>query len=176
MTQRWTCADGDKGAEMWWDEDGDYVLTVDHEAEVRKWKDAPAATLPRLVVVAVIIRDGQVLLEKRAPAGVKGLDGMWDLPGGKVECGESPRKAIIREMVEEIGIEVDPKTMIPYLPISKWTYPDGEVRHWILAAYICDIYDAEPKVSKTLKWWDLDKLPKNILDTDLRLIQYARGK
>ena len=47
-------------------------------------KDKPAKTMPRLVVCAIIIRDGRVLLERRAPAGVPGLDNMWDLPGGKV--------------------------------------------------------------------------------------------
>ena len=145
------------------------------ELEVREWKDKPARTLPRLVVCAIIIRDGKVLLERRAPAGVEGLDGKWDLPGGKVECGEEPHEAITREIQEELNIRVLPAKMIPYLPISTWNYPDGEQRHWILAAYRCDIVSGDPVVTPTLQWFDLEELSTiDILPSDLQLVQLAK--
>ena len=66
--------------------------TKSKREHVTECRDKPAKTLPRLVVCAIIIRDGKVLLERRAPAGVAGLDGKWDLPGGKVEPGETQRR------------------------------------------------------------------------------------
>ena len=145
----------------------------DYLAEVAKWKDAPAKALPRLVVCAILIRDGKVLLERRAPAGVAGLDGKWDLPGGKVECGETPESAIQREIKEELGITVHPMKMIPWLPISTWKYPDGEERHWILAAYVCSIEsENDPVLSDTLRWFTLDEVNRiDILAADLQLLR-----
>lgn len=176
MIQRWTYADGDDGPEMWRDDKGAYVIFSDHEVEIAKYKDAPAAVLPRLVVCAVIIRDGRVLLERRAPAGVPGLDGKWDLPGGKVEPGETPKEAIIREISEELWVSIRPGELIPHLPTSTWKYPDGEQRHWILAAYPCTIIGGEPLCCETLRWVSLEKLHEiEILDADYHLIQMAKS-
>lgn len=145
-------------------------------AQIAKWKDAPAKMLPRLVVCAVIIRDGKVLLERRAPAGVEGLDGKWDLPGGKVECGETPAEAIVREISEELWITVTPSALLPYLPISTWKYPDGEQRHWILAAYLCSITGGEPVCCETLQWVELSALNDfGVLAADLDLIRTAES-
>jgi 8-oxo-dGTP diphosphatase len=140
--------------------------------QLQECRDKPAKTLPRLVVCAIIIRDGKVLLERRAPAGVAGLDGKWDLPGGKVEPGETPETAITREIEEELGVTVFPAKMIPHLPISTWKYADGEQRHWILAAYVCHIMRGEPVLTDTLQWFPLDELDRvDILAADLKLIR-----
>jgi 8-oxo-dGTP diphosphatase len=139
--------------------------------QLQEWKDKPAKTLPRLVVCAIMIRNGKVLLERRAPAGVAGLDGKWDLPGGKVECGEEPEDAIRREIKEELGIAVHPVKLIPYLPISTWKYPDGEQRHWILVAYVC-AFSEEPVLTDTLQWFSLDEVNRiDILAADLQLLR-----
>jgi len=139
-------------------------------------KDKPAKDLPRLVVCAVITRDGQVLLERRAPAGVPGLDNKWDLPGGKVESGEAVEDAIVREIAEELGIGVRPGTLIPYLPTSTWTYADDVRRHWILAAYPCTIISGEPVCTETLRWFALNCVERvDLLDADRRLIVLARA-
>ena len=53
--------------------------------------------------VALIDRDGRVLLAQR-PAG-KSMAGLWEFPGGKVEPGETPEVALIRELQEELGID-----------------------------------------------------------------------
>lgn len=141
------------------------------EQELVEWKDKPAKALPRLVVCAILIRNGKVLLERRAPAGVAGLDGKWDLPGGKVECGEEPEDAIRREIKEELGIAVHPVKLIPYLPISTWKYHDGEQRHWILVAYVC-AFSEEPVLTDTLQWFSMDEVGKiDILAADLQLLR-----
>lgn len=56
------------------------------------------------VVGAVIVRDGLVLCAQRGPGGETG--GLWEFPGGKIEPGESPRDALAREIVEELGCHV----------------------------------------------------------------------
>jgi 8-oxo-dGTP pyrophosphatase MutT (NUDIX family) len=144
------------------------------EAPAPPIADSPAKTLPRLVVCAIIIRNDKVLLEKRAPAGIPGLDNYWDLPGGKVECEEEPEAAIKREINEELAITIKPLTMIPYLPISTWVYTGGERRHWILAAYLCEITGGEPLVGTDLQWFDVDNLPADTLCADRRLINMAK--
>lgn len=57
-----------------------------------------------LVVAGVLVEDGRVLLSRRK-AGSH-LEGMWEFPGGKVDAGESPTEALVRELREELGIEV----------------------------------------------------------------------
>src|SRR5271155_4474923 len=62
------------------------------------------------VVCACIMREGgqQVLLSMRRAPGVPGLDNKWELPGGKVEFGETPEQTIVREIREELGIGIAP--------------------------------------------------------------------
>jgi 8-oxo-dGTP diphosphatase len=105
---------------------------------------------PILVVAAVIIRNGHVLLEQRAPSGTE-RDGLWDLPGGKVECGEEPRVAVIREIREELRVGVTPQYMVPELRQSVWHFPEGD-KHWIIAAYYCTLESGEPVCHERLKW------------------------
>lgn len=130
---------------------------------------------PILVVSAVIIRDGYVLMERRAPAGVEGLDDMWDLPGGKVECGEIPVEALVREIREELRVQVQPMVMCPELKRSVWNYPGVGEKHWILAAYSCRIVDGDPACGDRLAWLDLGNLPRRlILNPDYEFVQWAR--
>lgn len=64
-----------------------------------------------VVAVALIDGEGRVLVQQR-PAG-KSLAGMWEFPGGKVEAGETAEAALIRELGEELGIEVDEAALVP---------------------------------------------------------------
>ncbi len=132
--------------------------------------DEPARTLPRLVACAAIIRDGSVLLERRAPSGVAGLDGMWDLPGGKLECGESVIECLVREIAEELSVGIRPGRMLPYLPTSDWVYADGQRRHWVLAAFECSLISGEPVCNERLRWFKLTDLPTEMLEADRRLL------
>jgi 8-oxo-dGTP diphosphatase len=76
--------------------------------------DTPA-NLPTVLVVAVALIDvdGRVLIARR-PEG-KQLAGLWEFPGGKVEPGERPEAALIRELREELGIEVSESCLSPFV-------------------------------------------------------------
>jgi len=84
-----------------------------------------------VVCVALIDTDGRVLLAER-PAG-KPLAGLWEFPGGKIHPGETPEAALIRELHEELGIDVAEACLSP-LTFASHRYPD---LHVILLLYVC---------------------------------------
>lgn len=96
---------------------------------------------PTLVVVAAALvdGDGQILLQQRPPG--RAMAGLWEFPGGKVEEGETPEAALVRELEEELGIEVDPARLAPACFASA---PNGE-RHMILLLYLCREWRREPR-------------------------------
>lgn len=136
-------------------------------------KDAPAAELPRLVACAVIIRNDKVLLERRAPAGIEGLDNHWDIPGGKVEAGETPQQAAEREIHEELGIIVKATGLCSQPIPSVWTYPGKGKRHWLLVGVVCEIESGEPVLTDRLQWFPVAGLPDSICEADRTLVADA---
>ncbi len=90
------------------------------------------------VVCAVIYDEtGRLLACRRSPH--KHLGGLWELPGGKIEPGESPAEALARELLEELGIEVEVET--PLVPVS-WNYDRGPIR---LLPFACRILRGTPR-------------------------------
>ncbi len=84
-----------------------------------------------VAAVALIDADGRVLLAKR-PEG-KSLAGLWEFPGGKVEPGERPEQALIRELKEELGIDVEASCLAP-LTFASHAYEDF---HLLMPLYVC---------------------------------------
>jgi len=76
----------------------------------------------RVAVAVILRRDGQVLLAQR-PSG-KVYAGYWEFPGGKLEPGESPRDALVRELHEELGLDV--RRAAPWL-VQRYVYPHAHV-------------------------------------------------
>ena len=84
-----------------------------------------------VVAVALIDTDGRVLIAKR-PEG-KSLAGLWEFPGGKVEPGERPEAALIRELKEELGIDVTEACLSPFV----FTSHAYESFHLLMPLYLC---------------------------------------
>ena len=88
-----------------------------------------------VVAAAVVIRDGRVLLTRRLDD--QHLPGFWEFPGGKVESGESPEEAVVRECREEIGVELEVERI---LEVTHHQYPSKEV---LLLFYLCSLVSGE---------------------------------
>ena len=97
---------------------------------------------------ALVDADGRVLLSQR-PEG-KALAGLWEFPGGKVEQGETPEHALIRELREELGIETKAACLAP-LTFASHSYDDF---HLLMPLYICRRYEgiARGLEGQTIKW------------------------
>jgi 8-oxo-dGTP diphosphatase len=97
---------------------------------------AATAADPLLLVVAVALidADGRVLLAQR-PTG-KAMAGLWEFPGGKVDAGETPEAALIRELREELGIDVAASCLAPFT-FASHQY-DGF--HLLMPLYVCRIW------------------------------------
>lgn len=75
-----------------------------------------------IVVAGVLFEQGRVLLTQRKKGAH--LEGLWELPGGKIDPDEDPRDALVRELREELGIEVDVGAPIE---VTSWRYPEKRV-------------------------------------------------
>lgn len=101
-----------------------------------------------VAAAALIDADGRVLLAQR-PEG-KSLAGLWEFPGGKVEAGESPEAALIRELAEEIGVETHASCLAP-LTFASHAYADF---HLLMPLFAIRRWQGTPtpKEGQTLAW------------------------
>jgi 8-oxo-dGTP diphosphatase len=101
-----------------------------------------------VVAAALVDSDGRVLIAQR-PEG-KQLAGLWEFPGGKVEPGETPETALIRELEEELGITVKQACLAPFV-FASHTY---ETFHLLMPLYLIRRWDGEPEAKEhaALKW------------------------
>ncbi len=112
---------------------------------------APPALSDRLlpvVAVALVDADGRILLQQRPPG--KNLAGLWEFPGGKIEPGETPEAALIRELAEELGISVSTACLAPATFASA---PLGD-RHLLLLLFVCRKWEGMPRAieASALTW------------------------
>lgn len=121
--------------------------------------------------VALIDVDGRVLLAQR-PEG-KSMAGLWEFPGGKVEPGETPEAALIRELVEELGINTWSSCLAP-LTFASHSYADF---HLLMPLFACRKWEGTPisRENQALKWvraQDLREYP--MPEADIPLIPILR--
>ena len=89
--------------------------------------------------VALVDRDGRVLLAQR-PEG-KAMAGLWEFPGGKVDPGETPEAALIRELKEELGVDTAESCLAPFT-FASHTYEDF---HLLMPLYVCRVWQGIPR-------------------------------
>ena len=101
-----------------------------------------------VAAVALIDTDGRVLLAQR-PEG-KPMAGLWEFPGGKVDAGETPEFTLVREIEEELGIEVRECCFTP-IAFASHSY---EKFHLLMPLYVCRRYEGIPRgrEGQALKW------------------------
>ena len=99
--------------------------------------NTPQSLFP-VVAAALIDPTGRVLVQQRPPG--KQMAGLWEFPGGKIEPGETPEAALVRELHEELGIAVAERDLAP-LTFASETLGD---RHLLLLLYVCRVWRGDP--------------------------------
>jgi len=117
---------------------------------------------PTMIVVAAALVDaaGRVLLQQRAPG--RAMAGLWEFPGGKVERDELPEAALVRELREELGIDLLAEALAP----ACFASAPVAGRHMVLLLYLCRHWHGVPRPldASALKWlaptaMDPDEMP-----------------
>ncbi len=128
------------------------------------------------VVAAALVNDNNEVLLAQRPKG-KRLAGKWEFPGGKVEAGESPEAALVRELKEELDIEVAEKDLEPFWFLSH-AYPEYDF-HLLMPVYLCRNWQGDPKplTHNSLIW----ELPSgmhelDMIDADAELVERLKAE
>ncbi len=127
---------------------------------------------PLTVVAAALLKnDGTVLIQRR-PAGTD-LAGHWEFPGGKIENGETPEQALVRELAEELGLVVDQADLFPMGFATGWS----KSRPLILLLFGAKQWQGEAVAlhASEFAWIDVDALKSLPMpDADVPLIAQLR--
>ena len=115
-----------------------------------------AADMLLVVACALVDKDGRVLVAQR-PEG-KSMAGLWEFPGGKIETGETPEAALIRELKEELSIDVTAACLAP-LSFASHAYDDF---HLLMPLYVCRKWEGQimPREGQNVTW----KKPRELFD------------
>jgi len=142
--------------------------------------------VPLVGVSAVVVHEGKVLLVRR---GHEPLKGQWSLPGGLLELGESLTGGVVREVMEETGLIVEPIELVELLDRI---HREGErVRyHYVIADYLCRVVGGELKAASDadeVRWveraeWNshsalaLDPVTVSVIEAGWQKALYAKEK
>jgi 8-oxo-dGTP diphosphatase len=109
---------------------------------------ADGRLLVLVAAAALVDADGRVLLAQRPPG--KSMAGLWEFPGGKVNTGETPEAALIRELTEELGIDVAASCLAPFT-FASHSYPEF---HLLMPLYVCRKWSGIPaaREGQQLAW------------------------
>ncbi len=112
--------------------------------------DRERRALPIVLVAAVALLDvdGRVLLAQR-PEG-KRMAGLWEFPGGKVHLNEAPETAVVRELKEELDVDITESCLAP-LTFASHAYEDF---HLLMPLYVCRVWKGTPRPleGQALRW------------------------
>jgi 8-oxo-dGTP diphosphatase len=125
-----------------------HISTCEAELDKPMPEQATRKTLVPVVAVVLIDRDGRILLGQRPEH--KAMGGLWEFHGGKIDDGEIPEYALMRECYEELGIETRPGCFIP-LTFASHAYDNF---HLLMPVYACRTWrgTAHANAHDSLKW------------------------
>jgi 8-oxo-dGTP diphosphatase len=108
-----------------------------------------------IVAACALVNEDGALLIARRPRG-RPMAGLWELPGGKVEAQEEPEDALVRELREELSIEVAKADLAPFT-FASHAYPDF---HLLMPVYLCRRWEGEATATEgqELRWVEPDAL------------------
>jgi len=119
-----------------------------------------------IVTAAAIIRDGKVLIAQRQPGSH--MEYMWEFPGGKLEADETPEECIIREIKEEMDIDIQ---VVDIYKVVKFKYEEKDI---LLLCYLCRIIKGDGKAIECndFRWVTKDDLPGfDFVPADLPIVE-----
>ncbi|MEV0318813.1 (deoxy)nucleoside triphosphate pyrophosphohydrolase [Streptomyces sp. NPDC050658] len=123
----------------------------------------------RIVVGAALYDDGRLLAARRSAPPE--LAGRWELPGGKVEPGEHPEEALVRELREELGVAAEPVARVP----GQWTLKPGYVL-WVWTAKLLSGVPEPLEDHDELRWLAPDEIwSVDWLDADVPAVEAVVG-
>ncbi len=134
------------------------------------------------VGIMILNNNGEVLLGKRHDDAEKASsdlhgEGTWTMPGGKLDFHETLIEGVIREVAEEIGVDI-PKKNLEVLCVQDDMVPDN---HYVTVGFICRNFANEPKVMEPeeiteWKWYNLNNLPEKIYPPSAKMIKAYLNK
>lgn len=132
---------------------------------------SPSRPILLVAAVALVDRDNRVLIARRPPG--KSMAGLWEFPGGKVEADETPEVALVRELKEELGIDVCLTCLAPF-SFASHAY---ERFHLLMPLYLCRNWEGEicPREGQDVAWVRANRLSDYPMPpADLPLIPWLR--
>lgn len=125
-----------------------------------------------VVAAALIAQDGRVLVQQRAPN--RAMAGLWEFPGGKVESGETPECALIREIEEELGVRLEAGALTPAAFASE---PLGD-RHLLLLLFTAREWSGEAQAldASAIRWVTMEEMRELAMPpADVPLVEALAG-
>ncbi len=149
----------------------EFILEHTSRKRIRRFGD-PARDWIGLGVAAVIMDEkNRVLLQKRGAKASNEI-GKWKFPGGRVEYGEKVKDALVREIKEELGVQIE---IVRFIDNLEQFLPQ-EQEHWFVPFFLCRIKSGtpknlEPKKHEQIKWFSLKNLPENMAVGNLQIAE-----